>query len=174
MKRFSELSTEQLTNIVNRSKKLRDELDEYIQDSEMHWISEKLSCVRDSLSNWSVGFYNQNFLRVRDYESFVTGIEKSIKAYGASEKLEKKFHQVQKLLHTNLFEHTAEQLKELWLEEELESICKYVEDCSYELYCGKVGEKCESYIECFFDAYQDYLYDEETETFYKPTKLAAA
>lgn len=174
MKRFSELSNEQLTNIVNRSKKLRDELDEYIQDSEMHWISEKLSCVKDSLANWSVGFYNQNFLRVRDYEGFVDGVEKSIKMYGASEKLEKKFHQVQKLLHTNLFAHTAEQLKELWLKEELQSICDYVEDASYELYQGAVGEKCQDYLECFFDAYRDYLYDEATETFYKPTKLAAA
>lgn len=174
MKRFSELSNEQLTNIVNRSKKLRDELNEYIQDSEMNWISEKLSCVQDSLANWSVGFYNQNFLRVRDYEGFVDGVEKSIKMYGASEKLEKKFHQVQKLLHTNLFAHTAEQLKELYLQEELQSICDYVEDASYELYQGKVGEKCESYLEFFFYNYEDYLFDEETQTIYKPTRLEAA
>ena len=174
MKRFSELSNEQLTQIVNRSKKLRDELDEYIQDTEMIWIREKLSCVRESLANWSVGFYNQNFLRVRDYEGFVDGVEKSIKTYGASEKLEKKFHQVQKLLHTNLFAHTAEQLKELYLQEELQSICDYVEDASYELYQGKVGEKCESYLECFFDNYEDYLFDEETQTIYKPQRLEAA
>lgn len=174
MKRFSELSDEQLTNIVNRSKKLRDELDEYIQDTEMNWIEEKLSCVRESLANWSVGFYNQNFLRVRDYESFVDGVGESIKMYGASEKLEKKFHQVQKLLHTNLFAHTAEQLKELWLKEELQSICDYVEDASYELYQGKVGEKCESYLECFFDNYEDYLFDEETQNIYKPIRLDAA
>lgn len=174
MKRFSELSDEQLTNIVNRSKKLRDELDEYIQDTEMNWIEEKLSCVRESLANWQVGFYNQNFLRVRDYESFVDGVGESIKMYGASEKLEKKFHQVQKLLHTNLFAHTAEQLKELWLKEELQSICDYVEDASYELYQGKVGEKCESYLECFFDNYEDYLFDEETQTIYKPIRLDAA
>lgn len=174
MKRFSELSNEQLTNIVNHSKKFRDELDEYIQESEMHWISEKLSCVKDSLANWSVGFCNQNFLIVRDYEGFVDGVEKSIQMYGASEKLEKKFHQVQKLLHTNLFAHTVEQLKELWLKEELQSICDYVDDASYELYQGAVGEKCQCYLECFFDAYQDYLYDEGTKTFYEPTKLEAA
>lgn len=174
MKRFSELSNEQLKQIVNRSNELRDELDEYIKDMEMIFISEKLSCVRESLANWSVGLYNQNFLRVRDYEGFVDGVEKSIKTYGASEKLEKKFHQVQKLLHTNLFAHTAEQLKELWLQEELQSICDYVEDCSFELCQGTVGEKCESYLECFFDNYEDYLFDEETQTIYKPTRLEAA
>ena len=140
----------------------------------MYWISEKLSCVKDSLANWSVGFYNQNFLRVRDYEGFVDGVEKSIEMYGASDKLQKKFNQVQKLLHTNLFAHTAEQLKELWLKEELQSICDYVESASSELYHGAVGEKSKDYLECFFDAYQDYLYDEKTQTFYKPTKLASA
>lgn len=174
MKRFSELSNEQLTQIVNRSKKLRDELDEYIQDTEMNWIKEKLSCVRESIANYSVGFYNQNFLRVRDYEGFVDGVEKSIEIYGASDKLEKKFHQVRKLLHTNLFAHTAEQLKELWLKEELQSICDYVEDASYELYHGEVGEKCQSYLERFFDNCEDYLFDEETQTIYKPTRLEAA
>ena len=174
MKRFSELTTEQLTNIVNRSKELRNELDKFIQEREMYWISEKLDYVRDSLANWSVGFYNKNFLKVRDYEAFVDGVEKSIKDYGASEKLEKKFRQVSKLIHTNLFAYTAEQLKKLYLKEELQSICDYVEDASYELYQGKVGEKCRNYLECFFDAYNDYLYDEETETFYEPTRLAAA
>lgn len=174
MKRFSELSTEQLTNIVNSSTKLRNELDKFIQDYEMYWISEKLDYVRDSLANWSVGFYNKNFLKVRDYEAFVDGVEKSIKDYGASEKLEKKFRQVQKLTHTNLFAYTAEQLKKLYLEEELQSICNYVEDASYELYQGKVGEKCRNYLECFFDDYNDYLYDEETETFYEPTRLEVA
>ena len=173
MKKFKDLSLDELTQIVNRSKKLRDELYEYIQDSEMHWISKKLSCVKSSLANWSVGFYNQNFLRVRDYEVFVDGVEKSIKMYGASEKLEKKFHQVQKLLHTNLFAHTAEQLKELWLKEELQSICDYVEDASYELYKGEVGEKSKDYLDGFFSGYKDYLYDEENQTFYEPHSLSA-
>ena len=174
MKKFKELTIEQLTEIVNRSKKLRDELDEYIQDCEMCWISEKLAVMKDSLSDWSIGFYNQNYIRVKDYGTFLDCVIDSEKRYGASDKMEKLISQCEKLRGSNLFEYWAKKLKEVYFEDELQSICKYVEDCSYELYQGSVGEKCESYLECFFDAYDDYLYDESTSTFYKPMKLAAA
>lgn len=70
MKKFKELTIEQLTEIVNRSKKLRDELDEYIQDCEMCWISEKLSVLKPSLKDWSIGFFNQNYITVKDWHDF--------------------------------------------------------------------------------------------------------
>lgn len=169
MKRFNELTQEQLTQIVNRSKDLREELDSYIQDCEMCWLSEKLACIKSSLSDWSVGFYNQNYIRVKDYHDFLNYVKDSAKTYGASDRMEKLIRQCDKLRSSNLFEYYAKKLKEVYFEDELQSICKYVEDCSYELYQGSVGEKCKSYLECFFDAYTDYLYDEETDTYYKPT-----
>ena len=174
MKKFSELTYEQFEEIVNRSKKLRDELDNYIQDTEMYWLEEKLNCVNDSLEKWSVGFFNQNFIRVRDYESFVDGVEESVKCYGSSERLEKKLQQCKKLRGTNLFEYESEKLKELYFKEELQVICDYTEDACYELYCGKVGEKCRSYLEPFFDNYVDCLFDEEERVIYRPQKLDAA
>lgn len=174
MKKFKELTIEQLTEIVNRSKKLRDELDEYIQDCEMIWISEKLSVLKPSLKDWSIGFFNQNYITVKDWHDFLDCVIDSAKTYGASDRMEKLISKCDKLRSSNLFEYWAKQLKQVYFEDELQSICKYVEDCSYELYGGSVGEKCESYLECFFDAYTDYLYDESTETFYKPMKLEAA
>ena len=174
MKKFKDLSIAELTQIVNRSEKLRDELDNYIQDCEMYWISERLACLKESLSDWSIGFYNQNYIRVRDYHTFLDCVIESKRRYGASDRMEKLISLCDKLRSSNLFEYYAKKLKTMYLEDELQSICKYVEDCGYELYQGKVGEKCESYLECFFDAYEDYLYDEQTETYYKPTKLQAA
>lgn len=174
MKRFNELTQEQLTQIVNRSKNLREELDSYIQDCEMCWLSEKLACIKSSLSAWSIGFYNQNYIKVRNWSMFVDGVEKSTKSYGCSDKLEKLLLRCNKLRGSNLFEYYARQLKRLFWEEELKTIIDYVEAASYELYQGSVGEKCKSYLECFFNAYTDYLYDEETNTYYKPTKLAVA
>jgi len=174
MKKFSEMSLEELEQIVNRSKEMRDKLDEYIQDCEMDWISDKLRKIDSSLRDWSVGFYNQNFISVKDYGDFLDCIIDYKKAFGASDRMEKKISQCEKLRGTNLFEYNCKQLKEMFMEDEIESICKFVEDCCYELYCGKVGDKCRDYLECFFDVYDDYLYDEETETFYKPTKLDAA
>lgn len=174
MKTFSELTNEQLTQIVNRSKKMRDELEEYIQDTEMCWISEKLHVIKSSLSNWSVGFYNQNYLYVKDYADFLDCIKECSAMYGASDRMEKKIAQCEKLRGSNLFGHVCQELRDIFMEDEINSVCKYVEDASFELYCGSVGEKCANYLECFLEAYNDYLYDEETETFYKPVKLDAA
>ena len=174
MKKFKDLSIAELTQIVNRSKNLRDELSDYIQNSEMSWIDEKLAIMESSLSDWSVGFFNQNYISVKDWYSFLDCVKDSAKYFGASDRMEKLICRCDKLRGTNLFEYYAKKLKTVYFEDELQSICKYVEDCSYELYQGAVGEKCESYLECFFDAYEDYLYDEETDTYYKPTKLQAA
>ena len=174
MKKFSELTMEQLTKIVNGSKELRDELDQYIQETEMEWLSEKLACVESSLSNWSIGFYNPNFMHVRDYEGFLYGVQKCTENFGCSDKLEKKIKQCEKLLRTNLFEHHAKILAEMWYKDEIQPIIDFVEDASYELYGGEVGKNCKDYLECFFDRYSDCLYDEETETFYEPHSLAIA
>ena len=47
-------------------------------------------------------------------------------------------------------------------------------EMTYELYQGEVGEKCYDYIECWVYNFEDWLYDEETETIYDPYKLDAA
>lgn len=172
MKKFNELTTEQLTNIVQHSAKMRDEFQNYICDTEMCFIGEKLDCVTSSLGNYSIGFYERNFLEVRDYKDFVSGVEDSVHKFGGSDTLTKKLAQCQKLIGTNLFEYHAEKLKEIYLTEELLPICEYVEDCCFELYHKEVGEKCKEYLECFFSSYDDYLYDEENGTYYEPYTLA--
>ena len=173
MKRFKDLTFEELKEIVSRDKKLREKFNDYIQTTEMLWIEDKLSCIEDSLSNWSIGFYSQNFLSVKDYEIFVFGVEKSVQMFGASEKLTKKLSQCLKLLRTNLFEFHAKQLAKLYMEEEIQSTCDYVEDCSQELFYGEIGEKSIGYLDCFMLNYDDYLYDEETQTYYEPHKVSA-
>lgn len=172
MKKFSELTTEQLINIVQHSEKMRDEFQNYICGTEMCFIEEKLDCVTSSLGKYCIGFYERNFLTVRDYKGFVSGVEDSVCNFGGSDTLTKKLAQCQKLIGTNLFEYHAEKLKEIYLTEELLPICKYVEDCCFELYHKEVGEKCKEYLECFFSSYDDYLYDEENGTYYEPYTLA--
>ena len=93
---------------------------------------------------------------------------------GCSDRLERLLSQCEKLEGTNLFYHHARLLRDMWLEDEIQSIVKYVEDACYELYCGEIGEKTRCYLECFQEIYSDYLYDEETETIYSPHKLDVA
>ena len=171
MKKFTEMNLQEIEQIVNRSKELRDQLESYIQECEMDFISDKLFPVKNSLSDWSIGFWDQNYINVKDYHDFVAGVRSSVKSFGCSDRLEKLLSQCEKLEGTNLFFHQVRLLKTMWLEDEIQSICKYVEDAGFELYLGKVGEKSRDYLEGFIMIYENYLYDEETETIYKPTKL---
>ena len=176
MKKFSEIKLWELEQIVNRSKELRDKFDNYIQESELDWITEKLGIIKDSLKDWQVGFYYPSYIRVKDYHVFLDCLKDYEKTFGASDRMEKKIEQCEKLRYTNLFEHHCKQLEEIFFEDEIKSAINWVEDCGMELYHGEVGEKSRDYLEIFFENYglPDYLYDEETETFYKPTKLNAA
>lgn len=174
MKKFSEMNLQELEQIVNRSKEMRDKLEDYIQTCEFDYISDKMRCIKPSLRDWSIGFYNQNFINVKDYNDFLDCVIDCKKSFGASDRMEKKISQCEKLRGTNLFEYHCKQLEEMFMEDEIKCVCDFVEDCGMELYYGKVGDKCRDYLELFFEIYDDYLYDEETETFYKPTKLDAA
>lgn len=174
MKKIGEMNLQEFETIVNRSKVLRDKLDNFIQEEELDFIREKLSKVKNSLSNWTIGFFERNFVTIKDYDDFVSGVRDYVDCYGSSEKLEKLLSQCEKLAGTNLFRHHANLLKELWMDEEINSIVKYVEDASMELYCGKVGEKSHDYLEQFVYNIEDWIFDDETGTFYKPTKLDAA
>lgn len=174
MKNFGEMTNDEIVAIINKSKLLRDKLDNYIQDCEMDYLSDKLSCVKKSLSDWSVGFYQPSYIEVRDCEDFVDGVLEHEKCFGLSDKCSRLARQCNKLRGTNLFEYYAEKLKDLYFKEEYEDVIDFVEDCGYELYQGEVGEKCYDYIECWVYNFEDWLYDEETETIYDPYKLDAA
>jgi len=175
MKRFGDMTIEELEGVVNRSKELREKLDNFIQDTESYWLDERLSCVWDSLEKWSVGFYEPSYIKVSDWKGFLEGVKKCEKAFGCSERVRKKIAQCEKLWWCNLFEHHVKILKEMWYEDEIKSTIDYVEAAGLELYDGAVGEKSRNYLEDFFMNYglEDYLYDEENGIFYKPIKLSA-
>lgn len=174
MKKFKDLSLAELEQIVNHSKALRDKLDDYIQDCEFDFLSDKLNRIKDSLKDWSIGFFNQNFIKVDSYDSFLDCVIDCTERFGCSDRMEKLIPTCKKLRGSNLFEYHVKQLEVMFMEDEIKPICDYVEDASYELYCGEIDEKSRDYLEGFQDLLDDYLYDEENETFYKPTKLDAA
>ena len=67
MKNLSELSTSELLNVIEDNETLSNRLYELIEQSAMDWVGEKLEVIRNSLKDWSIGFYNYNFLDVVDY-----------------------------------------------------------------------------------------------------------
>lgn len=166
---LKDLSNEKLFEVVSKNETLIRSFDDYVWDSELDHISEKLDVVRASLSTWEVGLCNYNFMRVKDYEAFVYYARDCEKIYGLSDKCGKYLAQCEKLRGTNLFEYHAKQFAEMWFKEEIQDAVKWVEDFQYNVYCGKRDENTDYFLEMWAE-YDDHIFDEETEEVWEPAK----
>jgi hypothetical protein len=174
MKKFSDMEINEVIDVINDSKELRDMLDQYIQETECDWLGDLLHCFKSGAVDYSIGFFDHNYFTVKDNDLFLEGVCKSHDSYGLTVKGEKLLHLCEKLQGTNLFGYWCGKLAEQYYKDELKSMVDYVEDASYELYCGSVGEKSMNYVDCFVDnVIGNYLYDEECETYYEPHKISA-
>jgi hypothetical protein len=152
MKNLSELSTKQLLSVIEENQTLQDKLYQLIEDSAMYWVNEKLSCIRDSLKDWSIGFYQYNFIDIADYEMFVNSLVEYEDIFGLSDKCGKLLSQCLKLQGSNLFEYFAEKLKELILDEEFNTET----DMDY-----NNKEMLEHYAETYSDQFDDYFIEDD-------------
>lgn len=149
MKNLSELSTSELLNVIEDNETLSNRLYELIEQSAMDWVGEKLEVIRNSLKDWSIGFYNYNFLDVVDYEKFVDSLVEYKGIFGLSDKADKLLSHCLKLRWSNLFEYYAERLKDLILDEEFNSET----DIDY--------NNMEYYTEIYADQFDDYLINDD-------------
>lgn len=158
MKKFSDMGIDEVINVINGSKELRDMLDQYIQETECDWLGDLLRCFDRGAVDYSIGFSDRNYFIVKDNYLFLEGVRKSHDSYGLTVEGEKLLNRCEKLQGTNLFGYWCGKLAEQYYKDELKSMVDYVEDASYELYCGSVGEKSSNYVECFVDnVIGDYL-----------------
>lgn len=174
MKKFSDMTTGEVIDVINQSKELLDMLEEAVQECEMNYISDKLGCFERGSIEYSIGFYNDNYFNVKDNDLFVEGVRETCKHFGLTTDTEKMLNMVEKLRGTNLYDYWCERLAEKYEETELESVVKMVEDIGYDLSCGKVSEYAADYVDIFvMNDIGDYLWDKDTKTFYKPVKVSA-
>ncbi len=75
-----DMDTEELEKVFNANEKLRNDILDDMIETEMHYISEQLDYFRHSLSDWSIGTSQRNYMIVNDYASFINGVEKVEKA----------------------------------------------------------------------------------------------
>lgn len=80
-KNISELSEKELTKIWEVNEKLRSKVEDDYIESEMFYISEILHCIKNSLKNWSIGFYNQNYIDIKNNYDFLNGLLEIQKDY---------------------------------------------------------------------------------------------
>lgn len=74
-KKISELSREELQQVYDNNSKLQYEVFDRYQDDQMFWISEMLEYLKPALSDWSIGFNQHNYIKVKDFERLLSGIE---------------------------------------------------------------------------------------------------
>ena len=123
-KNIQELSGEELVFVWENNQKLQDIVEEDYIESEMYYISEILSEFSLSLRDWSIGFYNQNYIRIKDNEQFLTDAIDATKKCGFLADR-----------HKNL----TDELQELWQkynygsEENIEELEEKIEEKTEEL-----------------------------------------
>lgn len=160
MKKLMNLSNAEILHYVMGSERLREKFDNYIYESEMEWVSEKLSVFnkyKGALRDYSIGAYCQDYLCMGDPYAVLYAIEDSRDYFGASERVMKKIAMCDKLRGTNLFEHHVRHLLDLYYEDELRPIIKNIEDCSYDIYRGVESIFLLDYVEMFI-GYIDDIY----------------
>lgn len=164
---LKELPKEKLFEVVSKNETLRRSFDDYVWDCEFDYISDKLHVVEKSISNYEIGLNNPNFIRICDYECFVILARKCENYFGLNEECEKKLSQCEKLMDTNLFEHHAKLFAEMWFESEIQSVVRWCEELSFNVYCGKNPEDTYDYLLNWADNV-DFIYDEEDGSVWKP------
>ena len=66
MKKFSDMEIDEVINVINGSKKLRNMLDKYIQETESDWLGELLECFDRQAVDYSICFFDSNYFTVKE------------------------------------------------------------------------------------------------------------
>lgn len=61
MKKFSDMEINEVIDVINDSKELRDMLDQYIQETECYWLNDLLRCFDRKAVDYSIGFFDTNY-----------------------------------------------------------------------------------------------------------------
>ena len=167
--KLNDLSIEKLFEVVSKSQTLRQSFDEYVWESEFDYISDKLEIMKPAISNYEIGLYNHNFIRVCDYRKFVDCARECEESFGLSTKCEKKLSLCEKLRDKNLFEYHAKIFSEMWFNEEIQDTVKWCEDMSYKVYSCNHDHDIDDYLFCWAENV-DYIYDEDDDCVYEPMR----
>lgn len=133
MKKLASLSLDQLTSVFSENETLKEKLWERVSENEMYFIGEKLDILRDGLSDWNIGFYNNNSLNMGNHVDFINSAKELLRCYGMSQRCEKLLKQCEKLLSTesNLTCYHAEKLCDWMLEDEFQCCIDCIENAFY-------------------------------------------
>lgn len=71
-----------LKNILSINNKLAQDVEADFIECEMYYINEIMDEIRGACSDWSIGFYNHNYINIKDGGAFLDGLENIQKKFG--------------------------------------------------------------------------------------------
>lgn len=176
MVNLSKIDTKEFLSVVFKHEELRDKLYDCIHDSEFYYLNNKLDCFSFSCADWSIGTYNSNFLRIKDSSEFLSCVQNSISKFGCSDYLQKMVDHAEKLRGTNLFEHYVKVVGSIYLQEELQATCDWLEDISFTIYCKDIEKFIKNYsldsVKCLQDRFGRYVLNDETQEVIEYCRIA--
>lgn len=129
---FENITSEQLKKIYSTNSVIREKVEEDYQENTMFWIGEQLDYIEESLLNYNIGFYGNNFIRVKSDYEFLKGLWEMEKAIPAlteeqNEELEELINKLDELEDEEL-ESESEKFQEYLLKAwQKELNCDYTE-----------------------------------------------
>lgn len=155
MKKLASFDDKFILEKIYESKKLSDDFSRYIEDCEMDYIHDILSCF--SGCDYSFNLYSANFLEVTNPNEFLISVEKMISVFGGTNEMEKLFETTKELRYTNLFNYKVEQLGDAVFDR-INSICDYTANLIYKMYKKEIDDDVINYLECFVMNFLDDVY----------------
>lgn len=171
MERLQDLNNDKALNYILASKTLSRRFDEYINDCEMDYIDDKLSCFPSGCMDYSIGAYDRNYIKVKDASDFLDGVQRCVKNFGCTERLDALIKQCYALKYKNLFAYMVGKLSRVFFEEEIKPTIDYIEECGYAIYCSDAKDCLTNHVECFVDCHCDNVYIDDNNELIETVKL---
>lgn len=156
---MKKLATFPVRNILEKiygSDKLRRDFDEYIQNVENDYLADICNLFRGC--DYSIGFFNRNYISPRDNSEFLDGAAAVVDSFGGSEALEKAVRHAEGLRGSNLFGWACQKVASALLDW-VDMLCDGVEKVSLKIDRGEVDGDTLDYAEYFAESgYMDGIY----------------
>lgn len=149
-----DFSLDEIINYVYSSKELKDKFDKYVLDCNDDFIAELVDYIRGS-ANYSIGFYNRNYIDVKNHADFLLRMEKLANNFVISDKCYKLIDHAENLgSDNNLFNFIVDKLADAFLNY-LNDFCEYVENISFDIFKGEITNEIRDYMDRY--VLNDYL-----------------
>lgn len=163
MKKIADLNREELKIVWGKNSQLREEVRKACEENDMYWIDEILAHINKSLDDWSVGFYNNNYINIKNGHKFLFELNSVCKKFSFLSEEDLKSTEYAIALINKLQCMDFENKRFNMLENKINSLVKKLEEKVIEEFNNMTEPLAEEYLlENFIEFYVDaYLNDDE-------------